>query len=202
MNLPADNAEIAQHLRLALEAIGRADGEALRGELSHIVTWQEQPLLAGLSRLSRELGQALGELPPVDAAVGELPDACARLDKVVEMTEQAAGQTLDLVEDSQRLMARIAAGDADAEVMAKLRANLSEMALAQSYQDLTGQIIRKVAGIVRRVHDQLTALGLPPGVETPAADADAKGHGPAVPGVDRPAVSQDDADALLSNLGF
>ena len=93
MSLPADNAEIAQHLRLALEAIGRADGDALRGELAHIVTWQEQPLLSGLARLSRELGQALGELPPVDAAVGELPDACARLDKVVEMTEQARPST-------------------------------------------------------------------------------------------------------------
>lgn len=204
MSATPSREEIAAHLRAALEAIGAADEAALKAELKAIVDWQEAPLMAGLAKLSQQLGEALGELPVVDAAVGELPDACARLDHVVAMTEQATHRTLDLVEDSQRLMESLHAPGADREALLRaLRGNLSDMALAQSYQDLTGQIIKKVAGIVRGVHDQLTVLGLPPGAmakrqeEGPLA-----GSGPSVAGVDRPAASQRDADDLLSDLGL
>jgi len=198
------NAAIATHLRAALEAIGHADEAMLRAELQAIVQWQEAPLLAGLAKLSQQLGEALGELPVVDAGVDELPDACARLDHVVAMTEQASNRTLDLVEDSQALMEKLQAHGADHEALLKtLRGNLSEMALAQSYQDLSGQIIKKVAGIVRNVHDQLAAMGLPPtGTNRKAGTNALAGSGSSVAVVDRPAASQRDADELLSNLGL
>lgn len=204
MNDTARNLDLAAHLRAALEAIGQADEASLRAELNAILQWQEGPLVEGLARLSQQLGEALGELPAVDAAVGELPDACARLDHAVAMSEQAANRTLDLVEDSQRLMERLLVPSADHEELLKvLRGNLSEMALAQSYQDLTGQIIKKVAGIVRGVHDQLTAMGLPPGGARKKKDEDPlAGTGPSIAGLDRPAASQRDADDLLSDLGL
>lgn len=205
MTDPARNADIAAHLRAALAAISHADDASLKAELGAIVQWQEQPLLQGLAKLSQSLGEALGELPTVDAAVGELPDACARLDHVVAMTEQATNRTLDLVEDSQKLMEKLLlAGDDHEALLRALRSNLSDMALAQSYQDLTGQIIKKVAGIVRGVHDQLTAMGLPPtGPGGRRKDEDPlAGSGPAIAGVDKPATSQSDADDLLSDLGL
>lgn len=206
MSDPARNAEIAAHLRAALAAIGQADDATLRAELKAIVDWQEAPLMQGLAKLSQQLGEALGELPVFDAAVGELPDACARLDHVLAMTEQASNRTLDLVEDSQRLMARLLIPDTNHEaLLLQLRGNLSEMALAQSYQDLTGQIIKKVAGIVRGVHEQLSAVGLPPpnkgGSRRMETDPLA-GAGPAIAGIDRPATSQSEADRLLSDLGL
>ena len=77
-----------------------------------------------------------------------------------------------------------------------LRENLREMALAQSHQDLGGQIIRRVAGIVRGVHEGFGALGLPP------REDNARGNGPSVSGLDRNTVGQSDADDLLSNLGL
>jgi len=205
MTDPARNAEITAHLRAALAAISHADEASLKAELGAIVQWQEQPLMQGLAKLSQTLGEALGELPAVDAAVGELPDACARLDHVVAMTEQATNRTLDLVEDSQKLMEKLLVpGDDHEALLRALRSNLSEMALAQSYQDLTGQIIKKVAGIVRGVHDQLTAMGLPPtGGTARRKDEDPlAGSGPAIAGVDKPATSQSDADDLLSDLGL
>jgi len=205
MTDPARNAEITAHLRAALAAISHADEASLKAELGAIVQWQEQPLMQGLAKLSQSLGEALGEIPAVDAAVGELPDACARLDHVVAMTEQATNRTLDLVEDSQKLMEKLLIpGDDHEALLRALRSNLSEMALAQSYQDLTGQIIKKVAGIVRGVHDQLTAMGLPPtGGGSRRKDEDPlAGSGPAIAGVDKPATSQSDADDLLSDLGL
>ena len=83
----------------------------------------------------------------------------------------------------------------------RIRHNLTEIALTQSYQDLTGQIIRRVVGIVRRVHEGFGALGLPP-QEDDARRRDTGLAGPAVTGLDRHQVSQVDADDLLSDLGL
>ena len=58
-----------------------------------------------------------------------------------------------------------------------------------------------MAGIVRRVHEGFGALGLPPKSTEPKKD-DGGLAGPAVKGLDRHAVSQDDADDLLSGLGL
>ncbi len=85
------------------------------------------------------------------------------------------------------------------QALDRIRHNLTEIALTQSYQDLTGQIIRRVVGIVRRVHEGFGALGLPP----PEEEARGNGlAGPALEGIDRHAVSQNDADDLLSDLGL
>lgn len=91
--------------------------------------------------------------------------------------------------------------------MDKVRGNLSEVLLAQGFQDLTGQIIRGVMKLVSELETTLIDLvrisrsGLRNG-ETPS-DELRRGFGPAVPGVNNgPAVSdQNDVDALLSGLG-
>ncbi|GIX37354.1 MAG: hypothetical protein KatS3mg127_0593 [Silanimonas sp.] len=144
MSDTARNLDLAAHLRAALEAIGQADEASLRAELNAILQWQEGPLVEGLARLSQQLGEALGELPAVDAAVGELPDACARLDHAVAMSEQAANRTLDLVEDSQRLMERLLVPSADHEELLKaLRGNLSEMAWRRATRISPGRSSRR-----------------------------------------------------------
>ncbi|MFC4727309.1 protein phosphatase CheZ [Coralloluteibacterium thermophilus] len=195
-----DRAEFAQRLQSALDAVARGDEVGLRGEVEALAAWRAASMVQSLSRIARELGQALGELPAVDAAAAELPDACDRLDHVVRTTEEASLRTLDLVEDSRGLIERVAGGPLDDEQRAALealRGKLSEMSLAQSFQDLTGQTIRRVAAIVRRVHEGFGALGLPPEEHRRGGLA-----GPAVPGLDHHAVSQQDADDLLSALGL
>jgi len=193
---------LIERLQGALDALESGDETAWRREVDTLAAWRTRPMMQGLSRLARELGQALGELPTVPSEAGELDDACARLDHVVAMTEQASHRTLDLAEECRALADQLATGGLDAaqgEILEKIRHNLTEMALTQSFQDLTGQIIRRVAGIVRRVHEGFGALGLPP-KETPR-DTDGLA-GPVVAGLDRHAVSQIDADDLLSELGL
>ena len=88
---------------------------------------------------------------------------------------------------------------------AQLRARLSNLAQAQEYQDLSGQVIKRVTSLVRNVERALIELlrasgGLP---STRPAEAPSNGlHGPVVAGVSPAAVSQDDADSLLAELGF
>ncbi len=198
-----DKAWLVQRLQEALHALEAGDEAGWRREIDALAAARTQPMMAGLSRLARELGQALGELPTLPSEAGELDDACARLDHVVEMTEQASHRTLDLADECSALAARLREGGLppveQEQALDRIRHNLTEISLTQSYQDLTGQIIRRVVGIVRRVHEGFGALGLPP--ETHGRNAPGLA-GPAVKGVDRHAVSQLDADDLLSGLGL
>ncbi|MGK0382284.1 MAG: chemotaxis protein CheZ [Flavobacteriales bacterium] len=101
---------------------------------------------------------------------------------------------------------------------AKLTGLLSEVLLAQGYQDLTGQIIRRVIELVKEVEDNLVYMltmfgGVEPKdsfrvVEKPNKsqnEADIiKAEGPILDADSREDVAsnQDDVDDLLSSLGF
>lgn len=195
---------LIQRLHEALDALERGDETAMRAVIDALASARTRPLVQGLGRLARELSQALGELPQVpgeEAKAAELDDACARLDHVVTVTEQATHRTLDLADQCRDLVEDLRIEGVSArqdEVLDRIRHNLTEIGLTQSYQDLTGQIIRRVAGIVRTVHEGFGALGLPPKDEHDGARL----AGPAVAGLDRHAVSQVDADALLADLGL
>ena len=199
-----ERAALIQRLHEALDALERGDETSMRAVIDALASARTRPLVQGLGRLARELSQALGELPNLpgdDSHAAELDDACARLDHVVAMTEQATHRTLDLADQCRDLVEGLRAEGVSVgqdQVLDRIRHNLTEIGLTQSYQDLTGQIIRRVARIVRNVHEGFGALGLPPR-EEPVEPALA---GPAVSGLDRHAVSQDDADALLADLGL
>ncbi|HHI76808.1 MAG TPA: protein phosphatase CheZ [Gammaproteobacteria bacterium] len=90
-----------------------------------------------------------------------------------------------------------------------LHDKLSEVLMAQGYQDLTGQIIRKVIDLVSDVEGKLVELVRLSGAEAQKDKGrnegpDIEAAGPVVPGVDKAdAVSgQDEVDDLLSSLGF
>lgn len=206
-------AALVEHLRVALDAFERGDETTLRQKIDTLVAWRARPLVEGLRRLSRELGDALGNLPAPegasaeDVSTDELEDACARLDHVVVTTEQASHRTLDLADRCRALTDTLkTAGPLDqaqAQAVAELRANLSELVLAQSYQDLTGQIIRRVATILRRLNENFASLGLKPHAEPVESGKGASDlAGPAVATLDHDAFSQNDADELLSGLGL
>jgi chemotaxis protein CheZ len=199
-----ERAALIQRLHEALDALERGDETSMRAVIDALASARTRPLVQGLGRLARELSQALGELPQLpgdDGHAAELDDACARLDHVVAMTEQATHRTLDLADQCRDLLEGVrieGVSSRQDEVLDRVRNNLTQIGLTQSYQDLTGQIIRRVAGIVRKVHEGFGALGLPPREEATGPAL----AGPAVNGLDRHAVSQDDADALLADLGL
>lgn len=97
-----------------------------------------------------------------------------------------------------------------AQGSSSMRNELSDVMLAQDFQDLTGQIIRRVINLVQEVEDKLVDLvrvaggRIQPTAENAAAGGARKGEGPMPPklaGEDRVA-NQDDVDDLLSSLGF
>ncbi len=86
-----------------------------------------------------------------------------------------------------------------------LRSNLTELAQIQEYQDLTGQIIKRVIRVVRDVESGLIEMLRSTGSALKAGHVsmphEEKLEGPAVPGLSV-SSSQQDADALLAELGF
>ena len=191
---------VIDRLHDALSALERDDNDAWRSNVDALIEWRTQPLVQGLARLARELDQALGETPTAAGrGGGSLPEACARLEHVVELTEGASMRTLDLIQECSTLLGTLPQAEAvHADTVSEIRSRLSEITAAQGYQDLTGQIILRVVKLVRAVHE---GLGEHRVVEDDALHL-SRGTGPAVAGLDPAPASQDDANQLLSSLGL
>lgn len=87
----------------------------------------------------------------------------------------------------------------------QLQNRLSEVLVAQEFQDLTGQIIRQVIKLIHDVEGKLVQLVRISGTQLPPRDHDrSKLEGPVIDGIDQGDVvgGQDDVDDLLSSLGF
>ncbi|QSX32705.1 protein phosphatase CheZ [Shewanella avicenniae] len=98
--------------------------------------------------------------------------------------------------------------DADAN---RLRQLLNEIMMAQDFQDLTGQMIRRVIDLVREVETSLVSLLTVFGAqteeqlaETTSAKSSIEAEGPILNAETRADVvtGQDEVDDLLSSLGF
>ncbi|ATG88830.1 protein phosphatase CheZ [Methylomonas koyamae] len=96
------------------------------------------------------------------------------------------------------------------QAMDKIQAGLNDILMAQGFQDITGQIIRRVIDLVQDLETSMVNLikisSRKVGPSTQTADAHHELPGPVVPGVDDRegdvATSQVDVDDLLSSLGF
>lgn len=89
-----------------------------------------------------------------------------------------------------------------------VKEHLTSVLLAQEYQDLTGQIIKKVINLVGDVEDKLVGLiqitGAPQIQEEKKESSSSSLDGPPVPGIAHSDTvsGQDEVDDLLSSLGF
>ncbi|MGY5449873.1 protein phosphatase CheZ [Agarivorans sp. MS3-6] len=93
----------------------------------------------------------------------------------------------------------------------KLRSMLTEILMAQDFQDLTGQMIRKVITLVQEVEESLVEMLTLFGAEKselakaePVTKSAIEAEGPIINKEQRDDVvnDQDDVDDLLSSLGF
>lgn len=213
------------------DALARDDAHAFSVALAGFDAVHDSEIRVAVRHVASDLRAALEQFREdsrlVELAGRQVPDARQRLAHVLRLTDSAAHRTLDLVEKSCPLADAAAceatrlgtarpppAGARDAELqaflertardMAQVRNNLSEVLMAQGYQDLSGQIIRGVMKLVDELETALGSLMRLAGVSPGAPRSEARGlHGPAVPGIEQPgSVSgQQDVDALLSGLG-
>ena len=153
-----------------------------------------------------------------DEAAHRTLDLVEQSGPLAERTSRSAGELIEqwqrfrerkiAVEDFHRMVSGMDAFlKAAATDMDKVRENLSEVLLAQGYQDLSGQIIRGVMKLVTELEIALVDLVRLSRTGTrgarPVSEETRRGFGPPIPGINSgPSVSgQQDVDALLSGLG-
>ncbi len=90
------------------------------------------------------------------------------------------------------------------ERLLEIQSGLNDILMAQSFQDITGQIIRKVIDLVKNLEDNMVGIiRVSSAKKVPNKD---ELLGPVVPGIDDKqndvASDQVDVDDLLSSLGF
>ncbi|MEW5833579.1 MAG: chemotaxis protein CheZ [Lysobacterales bacterium 13-68-4] len=190
------------------------DGPAFEHALDSLVRQREQKLFRALGVLARDLHDAVSRLGGDLVQEGypdNVTDARKHLQDVLEMSSQAAHRTIDFAErmrpqaaalasDAQAMLAS-ADGSAEPVVALATQANafaehctagLNDMVMAQSWQDLSGQRIKKVVSFIGSVESAMIELvrltGALSGRET-------------VEEVEK-INSQDEADRLLSEFGF
>ena len=234
MTLPDPERYRAQVTAL-LGAMESGDAPAFRHAFDSLCAEMDSGLLPELKRITAKAQSALARFSAearLDALAGhEVPDARKRLTHVVKLTDEAAHRTLDLVELCGPLVDEAARGAAqlldsqDSPQWAEraavflgrtrsdtdaLRAHLSELLMAQGYQDITGQIIRSVIALVDELERVLGKLvQIAEGIEVtslvrslPTPPNWEQGLGPQVAGIANgdAVAGQDDIDALLSQM--
>ncbi len=90
----------------------------------------------------------------------------------------------------------------------KVKSAMTDIMMAQDYQDLTGQMIKQVITMVQEVEEKLVRLVAISGTsQTKKSEKEvdgSKAHGPQLPTSDKQDVANDqgDVDDLLASLGF
>ncbi|GAO37319.1 chemotaxis protein CheZ [Sulfuricella sp. T08] len=163
--------------------------------------------------------------------VGELPDTQDRLSYIAHLTEQAAQRVINAVEKAQPLQEKMetdalelaeewrnAKGAEEFQrIGEKMHAflagipghtretssQLTDILMAQDFQDLTGQVIKKISHLTQNLEHQLVHILL---ISKPAGDTkdDTLLNGPVVKKEGRTDIvnGQEEVDDLLTSLGF
>jgi len=178
-----------------------------------------EEIMGRLGDIYREIssfqGPAGGRAAPENALqAGELMDeASQRLDQVIQATEKATFEIIDLVERSMSVpdellhLFRASSCDACVQEQAsalcqKLSQDLVEIMTCLSFQDLTGQRIKRVIDMLGKVRDMVAELYVSTGLLVKAKEMD-----PAQPLEElkkdaKAKVSQSDVDDLLAQLNM
>ena len=150
---------------------------------------KSMPLAEGLNERLISIAPEWQKLMGRQIELGEFKSLCVEMDKLIS----------DATHDS-----------------ATLNSLLTEVLMAQGYQDLTGQVIRRVIELVKEVEDNLVSMLTAFGdtsekkqhednPQSSKKDTDTvKAEGPIIDAETRDDVvsGQDDVDDLLSSLGF
>lgn len=224
--LADDRAALVAALKSWIERLETGGSVEAPPLLSEMLQAQDDGFYRRVAELTARLHRAVVELRLDDRlarmAGDAMPDARHRLRYVVTVTEQAAHRTLDLVEqlqcgNSSLFSAAEALQASDDEIVraigaqlhgqvGEMRSRLTELAMAQEYQDLTGQIIKRVITMVEDLEAALLELlgahvdRIKNAEPLPLPEGKSELLGPATPG--QASASQQDADALLADLGL
>lgn len=151
----------------------------------------------------------------VEAGIPLVDNLCNQSEELLERWKKLLKKDLS-IDDYKKLSDDLSGYlEGGRENLLKVRGQLSEIILAQNYQDLTGQVIQRVSAMVKDVELRLVEIisiaakaNNVAGVEFEKTskvvdEPDIKAEGPQInPSDEKVVANQNEVDDLLSSLGF
>lgn len=191
-----------------MNVISQGDYDQANKILNNIIQRSQSNLFREIGRVARKLHESLKSFrevidPRLKEAAEHIPGAVDQLEMVINKTEEAANKTMEIVEKYILKMDALAdhireiQGPAESvqflrDFKNSLEDDLTEIITTQSFQDLTGQIIKKVIALVRDLEVELVRLITTFGLKIEEKEAPKE--------VEK--VTQEDVDELLKEFGF
>ncbi|MEM3554059.1 MAG: protein phosphatase CheZ [Candidatus Bathyarchaeia archaeon] len=190
-----------------MDAVSQRQYDEADRILNSIIQKSQGGLFREIGRVARKLHESLKSFREIidpglkEIALEHMPEAADQLEAVIGKTEEAADRTIGIVEKHLLKMDELAEhiraiqGPEDSvqflrDFKDSLAGDLMEILTVQSFQDLTGQIIKRVIALVRDLESELLRL-----ITTSSLEIEER---QAVKKVER--VTQQDIDRLLKEF--
>ena len=150
-----------------------------------------------LGLLARQIHDSLKEIESdIHTDSNDVSSTQKRLQFIEQLTSESATKVLTLSEDAKTKInncLKHTKSDLVRRELTSLNTIMTEIMTTQEFQDLTGQVLKKVFHTLERIEkDVLTSL----------LDETTKLDGPKLSAIDSEKLSQSDVDNLLNELGF
>jgi chemotaxis protein CheZ len=185
---------ITRELHEALRALGAAP------ELQRVIREipDSRSRLAYVGEMTEQAAHRVLNL--VDTALPQVSAYAERAQHVVALLEQGARVPAGEAQGGPGLAAACGAFASDSlEFAERQKQILSDIMLTQDFQDLSGQVIKKVIDMITRTESQLVQLLVDDVDDHGLAPGDSVLQGPQTPDN---ALQQGDVDDLLASMGF
>lgn len=197
-----------------MNAVSAGDDEAADTAIQAMIQRGQSDLFNEVGKVTRKLHDSIRSFKEAldprlkDLTISEMPNAVDKLHFVIEKTEEAANKTMGIVEKYVLNMDELAdhirnIKEPDESVQYlrefknRLEDDLTEIITTQSFQDITGQTIKKVIKLVGEIEDELIRL-----ITTFGVKVDQSGTAGASQDEAPEKVSQAGVDDLLKEFGF
>ncbi len=194
-----------------MNAIANQDYDKADNAIQSIMKKGQSDLFKEVGKVTRKLHDAIRSFKEAldpklkGMTMTDMPNAIDRLQFVIDKTEEAANKTMGIVEkytlsldDLASHIRNIKEPEASVAYLKKfkneLEDDLTEVLTTQSFQDLTGQTIKKVIKLVGDIEEELVKLITTFGVKIE------QGMGEELEAPEK--VSQSGVDDLLKDFGF
>lgn len=193
-----------------MNTVAQGDYEQANKIMNNIIQKSQSDLFKEVGKVARKLHDSLKSfreaLDPKlkEIATERMPRAVDQLQMVIDKTEEAANKTMEIVEKNILKMDDVAnhirqiQGPSESIDFLKnfknsLEDDLTEILTTQSFQDLTGQVLKKVITLVGDLEVELVRLITTFGLKIEEKEIAKK---------EVEKVSQEDVDELLKEFGF
>lgn len=211
--IPADDPRYAlfDDMVTFMNAVAGQDHQKADEAIQNIINKGQSDLFKEVGKVTRKLHDSIRSFKEAldprlkDMAVSDMPNAVDRLQFVIDKTEEAANKTMGIVErhilNMDELSTHIRNLSEPEESVKYLKDfkntledDLTEIITTQSFQDITGQTIKKVIILVGDIERELVKLITTFGVKMETGEK--------VEPVEAETVSQEGVDDLLKDFGF